>query len=72
MSIFGSWICVTNGSGFNSHLADTRKPEASTASRCSNLDKLLLPDHAGETERMFIFDAISTHAAPGLLGSDSN
>jgi hypothetical protein len=29
--IFGSWICIANGlGGFNSHLADSRKPEAST------------------------------------------
>jgi hypothetical protein len=30
--IFGSWICITNGSGgFNGHLADSRKPEAFAA-----------------------------------------
>jgi hypothetical protein len=29
--IFSSWICVANGlGGFNSHLADSRKPEACT------------------------------------------
>jgi hypothetical protein len=29
--IFASWICIANGSGgFNSHLVDSRKPEAST------------------------------------------
>jgi hypothetical protein len=71
--IFGSWICVANGSGgFNGHLADSRKPKASTASRCSDLDNLLLPDDAEEIERMSIFDAASTHATPELLGSDSN
>jgi hypothetical protein len=77
---FGSWICVTNGSGgFNGHLAHSRKLEAFAASRCSNLDKfidnldeLLLLDHAGVIERMSIFDATSTRAAPGLLGLDSN
>jgi hypothetical protein len=78
--IFGSWICVANGSGcFDGHLADSRKPEAPAASRCSNLDEFidnldefLLPDLAGEIERMSVFDATSTHAAPGLLGLDSN
>jgi hypothetical protein len=29
--IFGSWICIANGlGGLNSHLTDSRKPEAST------------------------------------------
>jgi hypothetical protein len=77
---FGSWICVANGlAGFNSHLVDFRKPEASTPTRRSNLDefidnldKLLLPDLARQIERMSVFNATSTRAAPGLLGSDSN
>jgi hypothetical protein len=62
--IFGSWICITNGLGcFNSHLADSRKPEASTPTRCSDLDKLvnnlnelLLPDHVREIETASVFD----------------
>jgi hypothetical protein len=78
--IFGSWICVANGlGGFNSHLADPRKPEASTPTRCSdlgkfidNLNESLLPDLARQIERLIVFDATSTRAAPGLLGSDSN
>jgi hypothetical protein len=69
--IFGFWICIANGSGgFNSHLADTREPEASVATQCSrlnefvdNLDEMLLPDLASEIEEKFIFDAISTRAA---------
>jgi hypothetical protein len=52
--IFDSWIYVANGlGGFNSHLADSRKWEASTPTRRSdldkfndNLDELLLPDLA--------------------------
>jgi hypothetical protein len=77
--IFGSWICVANGSGgFKSHLADTREPEASAATQRSrlneffdNLDEMLLPDLAREIEEESIFDAILTRATPGLLGSDS-
>jgi hypothetical protein len=47
--IFGSWICIANGSGgFYGQLADSRKSEASAATRCSNLDELLLPDLLGE------------------------
>jgi hypothetical protein len=78
--VFGSWICIANGSGgFNVHLANSRKPEPSTPNRCSNLDKfvnnldeLLLPDHTEEIERMSVFNATSTHAAPELVGLDSN
>jgi hypothetical protein len=40
--IFGFWICIANGSGgFNIHLADTSKLEASAATRCSNLDEFI-------------------------------
>jgi hypothetical protein len=59
--IFGSWICVANGlDGFNSHLVNSRKPEASTSTQSSdlnkfidNLDELLLPDLAPQIEKMF-------------------
>jgi hypothetical protein len=62
--IFSSWICIANSSGgFDGHLADSRKPEASAASRCSNLDELVLLNLTGEIERMSIFDATSTCAA---------
>jgi hypothetical protein len=52
--IFGSWICIANGlGGFNSHVVDSRKAEASTPIQRSdldkfidNLDELLLPDLA--------------------------
>jgi hypothetical protein len=71
--IFGSWICVANGlGGFNSHLVDSRKPEASISTRSSNLDELLLLDLPRHIERISVFDATSTRAAPRLLGSDSN
>jgi hypothetical protein len=78
--IFGSWICIANIlGGFNSYLVDCRKPKASTATRRSNLDyfiddldELLLHDLPRQIERMSVFDATSTRAATGLLGSDSN
>jgi hypothetical protein len=65
--IFGSWIRITTGSGgFNGDLANSRKPEAFAATRCSdldefidNLDELLLPGLTGEIERMPLFDATS-------------
>jgi hypothetical protein len=38
--IVGSWICVANGlGGFNSHLANSREPEASSSTPSSDLDK---------------------------------
>jgi hypothetical protein len=78
--IFGSWICVANGlGGFNSHLVDSRKPEASTSTQSrdldqfiDNLDKLLLPDLVLQIEKMFVFDVTCTRDAPELVGSDSN
>jgi hypothetical protein len=71
--IIGSWICIANGlGGFNSHLVHSRKPEASTSTQSSDLDELLLPDLPRQIERTSVFDATSTRAAPGLLGSDSN
>jgi hypothetical protein len=71
--IFGFWICVANGlGGFNSYLADSRKPEASTTTRRSDLDELLLPDLVRQIEKISVFDATSTHAAPELVGLDSN
>jgi hypothetical protein len=78
--IFGFRICISSGlAGFNSHLADSRKPETFAATRRSNLDEfidnrdvLLLPDLVGVIEKMSVFDATSTRAALGLLGSDSN
>jgi hypothetical protein len=76
--IFGSWICIANGlGGFNSHLADSRKPKASTPTRhcdpdelIDNLDELVLPDLVRQIEKMSVLDMISTRDAPELVGSD--
>jgi hypothetical protein len=76
---FGFWICIANGlGGFISHLVNSRKPEASAATRRSNLnsfiddlDKLLLPDLPRQIETMSVFDATSSRGPPGL-GSNSN
>jgi hypothetical protein len=78
--IFGSWICFTNGlGGFNSHLANSKKPEGSSSTPSSdldefidNLDDLLLPNLAQQIEKTSIFNATSTRDAPDLVGSDSN
>jgi hypothetical protein len=71
--IFGSWICIANGlDGFNSHLVDSRKPEASTLTQRSDLDELLLPDLPRQIKRTSVVNVTSTHSTAGLLGSDSN
>jgi hypothetical protein len=52
--IFSSWIYVANGlGGFNSHLANSKEPEATSSTPSSDLDEfidslddLLLPDLA--------------------------
>jgi hypothetical protein len=75
--VFGSWIYIANSlGGFISHLVNSRKPEASAATRHSNLDyfidKLLLPDLPRQIERMSVFNSTLIRAAPGLLRLDSN
>jgi hypothetical protein len=77
--IFGWWVCVPDGAGsFHRHLVDDMKPKAFTAAQRSdldefidNLDETLLPDLARKVEEESTADATSTHATPGLLGSDS-
>jgi hypothetical protein len=65
--------------GFNSHLANSREPEASSSTRSSdlgefidNLDEMLLPDLALQVEKKFVYDATSTRDASDLVRSDSN
>jgi hypothetical protein len=64
---------------FNSHLANSKEPEASSSTPSSgldefidNLDNLLLPDLAQQIEKMSVFKVTSTRDAPDLFGSDSN
>ena len=56
--VFGSWVCVANGSGgFDSHLANPIKPEAILSESCnaiagsSDHGNMLLPDLAKEIEQ---------------------
>jgi hypothetical protein len=78
--MFGSWICVANGlGGFNSHLANSEEPEASSSVSSSNLDDfidnlddMLLSDLAQQIEKMSVFNVTSTRDTPDLFGSDSN
>jgi hypothetical protein len=78
--IFGSWICVANGSGgFNNHQANSKEPDASSSTPSSdlddfidNLDDMLLLDLAQQIKKMSVFNATSTRDALDLVGSDSN
>jgi hypothetical protein len=78
--VFDSWIFISNGfGGFNSHPANSRKLEASTPTRRSdldefidNLDELLLPDLVWQIEKISIFDATSTRGVPELVRLNSN
>jgi hypothetical protein len=78
--IFGSWICVANDlGGFNSHLANSKEPEATSSTQSSNLDdfidnldEVLLPNLAQQIEKVSIFHTTSTHDAPDLFRSDLN
>ena len=76
--VLGSWICIANSlGGFNSHLADFKRPEASAATQRDDLDEFIdnvdevpLPYLAREIVRGSVFNATSTHAAPSFLSSD--
>ena len=55
--IFGSWVCITNGSsGFDSHLTNSPTPKSSTSEDSNKLARshdhgiMLLPDLAKEIE----------------------
>ena len=55
--IFGSWVCVANGSGgFDSHLTNSPTPKSSTSEDSNKLARsydrgvMLLPDLAKEIE----------------------
>jgi hypothetical protein len=65
--------------GFNSHLANSKEPEASSSTASSDLDEfinnlndLLLPDLAQQIKKMSVFYATSTRDAPDLVGLESN
>jgi hypothetical protein len=78
--ILGSWICIADGlGGFNSHLANSKEPEATSSPTSSdiddfidNVDDMLFPNLAEQIEKMSVFNATSTRDALDLLGLDSN
>ena len=65
--IFGSWVCVANGSGgFNSHLTNTPTPKISTLEDSNKLARshdrgvMLLPDLVKEIETKLENNSSST------------
>jgi hypothetical protein len=58
------------------HLHQVSEPDAFSSTDIDefndNLDDLLLPDLAQQTEKMSVFNTTSTRDAPDLIGSDSN
>jgi hypothetical protein len=69
--IFGSWVCITNGSsGFDCHLANPKEPKTLSMrgsniinnqdDPAGNLGEMLLPDFAKEIEEKLIFKTSST------------
>ena len=72
--VFGSLICIANGSGgFDTHLANPKEPEASPTrrsvaadKRTANLGDMLLPDLAKEIEEKLVFNMSSTRSPINL------
>ena len=71
--IFGSWVCVANGSGgFDSHLTNSPAPKSSTSedsnklARSHNRGVMLLPDLAKEIEAKLEDNSSSTRTQINL------
>ena len=71
--VFGSWVCVGNGSGsLNGHLNNPTEPEAISSESCafaagsSNLGEMLLPDLAKEIEQKLDTNSSSTRTQINL------
>jgi hypothetical protein len=56
---FSSWVCIANGSGgFNNHLANPRKPDASSLTSSRGIDNL-----AYDLGRIKLSDLIGSYAS---------
>jgi len=76
--VFGSWVCITNGSGgFDSHLNNPREPGTiptgsdSLADESSNLGEMLLLDFAKEIERELDHNSSSALSQIGLSSNST-
>jgi len=76
--VFGSWVCVGNGSGdFDSHLNNPVEPEAISSksykfiARSNNLGDMLLPDLAKEIELKLDINSSSTQTQIDLNPSST-
>lgn len=77
--VFGSWICIASGTGgFDSHLADSRKPEAPASSKLdgklpdniNSPSEMLFPDLVREVEQRTGSHPVSTLFTPQLRRLD--
>jgi hypothetical protein len=71
--IFGSWVCIANGSGsFDSHLANPKGPEASTPTSNHDIDEL--SNNLGEIQISNLIEnresESGTNSAPTRDGSE--
>ena len=70
--LFGSWVCVADGSGgFNSHLADPINSRSSSPASPKGAGEALLPERIDEIDRLSVFDMTTTRSPTTLLGLDS-
>jgi len=67
--IFGSWVCIANGSGgFNSHLTNLMNSESFSPASPSESGEVLLLELADEIERLSVSDVTSNRSPTALLG----
>jgi len=76
--VFGSWVCIANGSGgFDSHLDNPRESEAiparrnDTTNHSDDLGEMLLPDLAKDIEEKLVLNASSSHSPINLRSKTS-
>jgi len=76
--VFGSWVCVANGSGgFDSHLTNPGEPVTiltrsdSLANESSNLGEMLLPDFAKEVKQKLDGNSSSTQTQIDLSSTQT-
>ena len=69
--IFGSWVCIANGSGgFKSHSTNLMNPKAASPASPNESGEVLLPELINEIERLSVFDVTSTRSPSTNLGLD--
>jgi hypothetical protein len=69
--IFGSWVCIANGSGgFKSHSTNLMNPKAASPASPNESGEVLLPELINEIERLSVCDVASTRSPTTPFGLD--